>query len=82
MPGKLGKRAELAASMPQVGECHRITGEDCLLLRLYLESLTSLDAVLDRFLAFGQTTTSLVQSTIARPRAARLRDCGPVGEGS
>jgi Lrp/AsnC family leucine-responsive transcriptional regulator len=28
MPGKLPKIAELARKMPQVVECHRITGED------------------------------------------------------
>src|SRR5271165_2236686 len=29
MPGQLPKIAKLAASMQQVAECHRITGEDC-----------------------------------------------------
>jgi Lrp/AsnC family leucine-responsive transcriptional regulator len=72
MPGKLPKLAELAAAMPQVAECHRITGEDCLILRIYVRSLTTLDEVLDRFLPFGQTTTSLVQSTIVPPRTPPL----------
>jgi Lrp/AsnC family leucine-responsive transcriptional regulator len=63
MPGKLPKIAELAARMPQVVECHRITGEDCFLLKVYLETLDSLDRILDQFLAYGQTTTSLVQSS-------------------
>ena len=70
-PGQLSRIAELAASMPQVAECHRITGEDCFeILKIHLASIESLDDVLDRFLAFGQTTTSLVQSspsTIAWP---------------
>ncbi len=72
MPGQLPKIARLAASMPQVAECHRITGEDCFILRIYLESVETLDRVLDRFLAFGQTTTSLVQSTIVPPKAPPL----------
>jgi len=63
MPGQLPKIAELAQGMPQVAECHRITGEDCFILKVYLESLDSMDRVLDRFLAYGQTTTSIVQST-------------------
>ena len=63
MPGKLPKIAELARKMPQVVECHRITGEDCFILKVYLEELDGLDRVLDRFLAHGQTTTSLVQSS-------------------
>src|SRR6185312_4246275 len=68
MPGKLPKLAELAASLPQVVECHRITGEDCFILQVRLESLDSLDLILDQFLAYGQTTTSIVQSTPVPPR--------------
>jgi Lrp/AsnC family leucine-responsive transcriptional regulator len=66
--GKLPKIIELAASLPQVVECHRITGEDCFILKVYLESLDKLDVVLDQFLAYGQTTTSIVQSTPVPPR--------------
>jgi len=68
MPGKLPKIAELAVSLPQVMECHRITGEDCFILKVGLDSLDNLDVILDQFLAYGQTTTSIVQST---PVAAR-----------
>jgi Lrp/AsnC family transcriptional regulator, leucine-responsive regulatory protein len=68
MPGKLPKIAELAVSLPQVVECHRITGEDCFILKVGLDSLDNLDVILDQFLAYGQTTTSIVQST---PVAAR-----------
>jgi Lrp/AsnC family leucine-responsive transcriptional regulator len=63
MPGQLPKIAELAASLPQVAECHRITGEDCFIVKVYLASIESMDGILDRFLAFGQTTTALVQSS-------------------
>lgn len=63
MPGKLPKVIELARRLPQVTECHRVTGEDCFILRVHFESLEGLDRILDQFLAFGQTTTSLVQST-------------------
>jgi Lrp/AsnC family transcriptional regulator, leucine-responsive regulatory protein len=78
MPGQLPKIAELAASMPQVAECHRITGEDCFILRIHLQSLASLDQVLDRFLAYGQTTTSLIQSTVIPLRAPPLPSGGQV----
>jgi Lrp/AsnC family leucine-responsive transcriptional regulator len=68
MPGKLPKIAELAASLPQVVECHRITGEDCFIMKVRLDSLDNLDVILDQFLAYGQTTTSIVQSTPVAPR--------------
>ena len=72
MPGKLAKIGELAQRLPQVVECHRITGEDCFVMRLYLERLEDLDPLLDRFLAYGQTTTSLVQSSSVPPRGLPL----------
>jgi Lrp/AsnC family transcriptional regulator, leucine-responsive regulatory protein len=72
MPGRLPKIAELAQKMPEVVECHRITGEDCFILKIYLEELDALDRVLDRFLAHGQTTTSLVQSCPVPPRGLPL----------
>lgn len=63
MPGSLPKIAELAADTPQVTECYRITGEDCFLLKLHTPTIGDLEAVLDRFLAYGNTTTSIVVST-------------------
>ena len=72
MPGKLSRVVELAESMPQVTECHRITGEDCFIVKIYLETLDSLDLILDQFLAFGQTTTSLIQSSPVQPRPLPL----------
>ena len=72
MPGKLPKIAELAKRMPQVVECHRITGDDCFIMKIYIEELDALDRVLDRFLAHGQTTTTLVQSSPVPPRGLPL----------
>ncbi len=61
--GQLGKIAELAKTLPDVVECHRITGEDCFLLKVHLPTIDGLDRILDQFLAYGTTTTSLVQSS-------------------
>ncbi|KGM31266.1 Lrp/AsnC family transcriptional regulator [Inquilinus limosus] len=68
MPGQVPKIAELARAMPQVAECHRITGEDCFILKVHVEAIETLDRLLDRFLAHGQTTTSIVQSSPVPPR--------------
>jgi Lrp/AsnC family transcriptional regulator, leucine-responsive regulatory protein len=74
MPGQLPKIAKLAQSLPQVTECHRITGEDCFLIKIHLESLGGLDRLLDRFLVFGQTTTSILQSSPVPLRPPPLPD--------
>jgi Lrp/AsnC family leucine-responsive transcriptional regulator len=66
--GQLGKVAELAQSLPQVTECHRITGEDCFLLKIHAPAVQELETVLDQFLAYGQTVTSIVVSTPVPPR--------------
>jgi Lrp/AsnC family transcriptional regulator, leucine-responsive regulatory protein len=62
-PGQLPKIAEAARDTPQVVECHRITGEDCFFLKVHAPSLSELEEILDRFLLFGQTTSSIVVST-------------------
>ena len=71
-PGQLAKVAELVRCLPQVVECHRVTGEDCFVLKVYLPSVSELDSLLDPFLAHGQTTTSIVQSTPVPPRSLPL----------
>lgn len=72
LPGHLPKITELAQRIPEVVECHRITGEDCFILKVHLPEIASLDRVLDRFLAHGQTTTSIVQSSPVPPRSPPL----------
>ncbi len=62
-PGQLSKIAELAQQIPEVAECHRVTGEDCFILKVYIPAIDQLDRLLDCFLLYGTTTTSLVQSS-------------------
>jgi Lrp/AsnC family transcriptional regulator, leucine-responsive regulatory protein len=60
---QLHKVAELARETPEVVECHRITGEDCFFMKLHLRDVEHLEEVLDRFILYGQTTTSIIQSS-------------------
>jgi Lrp/AsnC family leucine-responsive transcriptional regulator len=53
-------------------ECHRITGEDCFILKVYLPSIDQLDRILDSFLQYGATTTSIIQSSPVPLRPAPL----------
>jgi Lrp/AsnC family leucine-responsive transcriptional regulator len=61
--GQLPRVAALAQEVPEVVECHRITGEDCFIMKVHLPAMDQLDRILDRFLMFGVTTTSIVQSS-------------------
>ena len=60
---QLSKLAALAEDIPQIEECLRITGEDCFYMKLHLGSIEELPSVLDRFLLYGETTTSIVNAT-------------------
>ena len=67
-PGQLPKLAELARQTPQVSECHRISGEDCFLLKVHVRAIEDLEPVLDAFLVYGQTTSSFIVATPVPPR--------------
>jgi Lrp/AsnC family leucine-responsive transcriptional regulator len=71
-PRQVPRIAELARDTPEVVECYRITGDDCFLMKLHLHSVDDLEPVLDRFVLFGQTTTSIIQSTPVPRRALPL----------
>jgi Lrp/AsnC family leucine-responsive transcriptional regulator len=62
-PRQIAKVAELARATPEVVECHRITGDDCFILKLHVRGVEHLEEVIDAFATFGQTTTSIVQSS-------------------
>jgi Lrp/AsnC family leucine-responsive transcriptional regulator len=67
-PRELKKVADLARRTPEVVECHRITGDDCYLMRAWVRDVIHLEELIDRFAPYGQTTTSIVQSSPVEPR--------------
>jgi Lrp/AsnC family leucine-responsive transcriptional regulator len=54
--------------VPQVSECHRISGDDCFLIKVHVARIEDLEGVLDQFLIHGQTTSSFVVSSPVPPR--------------
>jgi Lrp/AsnC family transcriptional regulator, leucine-responsive regulatory protein len=73
-PRQLTRIADLAAGLPNVSECHRITGEDCFLIKLHAATIESLTETLDKILLYGQTVTSIVHSSPVPPRALPVPD--------
>jgi Lrp/AsnC family leucine-responsive transcriptional regulator len=69
---QLQKIPELAREVPEVVECHRVTGEDCFVLKLHLREMDDLEAILDRFIVLGQTTTSIIHSSPVSGRPLAL----------
>lgn len=48
------------AEMPHVIEVHRLTGEDCFLLKVLVPTPGQLETIVDTIARFGAVTTSLV----------------------
>jgi Lrp/AsnC family leucine-responsive transcriptional regulator len=78
-PRELYKVAELVQGLPEVVECHRITGEDCFLLKAHVRDVGHLEELIDQIAVFAQTTTSIIQSSPVPPREVDLSG-GLVGE--
>lgn len=79
-PRQIHKVAELVRGIPEVVECHRITGEDCYLVKAHVRSMSHLEEIIDQLVTFGQTTTSIIQSSPVQPRGIVPVGSGAVGE--
>jgi Lrp/AsnC family leucine-responsive transcriptional regulator len=62
-PRQLAAVADLARDSPEVIECHRVTGDDCYVMIAYVRDVEHLEALIDGFAAYGQTTSSIMQSS-------------------
>lgn len=54
---------KLAASHPEVLECHRVTGAESFLLKVAVSDIAHLEKLLDALMPYVATTTSMVLST-------------------
>ncbi|MDN0083871.1 Lrp/AsnC family transcriptional regulator [Crenobacter sp. SG2305] len=63
--------AQLRA-MPEVVECYAITGTGGLLIKVAMESMAELQALIARLMEFGDTRTSIVIDTPVPPRLPSL----------
>ena len=75
----IGRVAELARETPEVTECHRVTGEDCFVMRVHVRDVLHLEELIDRFVLYGQTTTSIVQSSPVPGRGPAVAEWSETG---
>jgi Lrp/AsnC family leucine-responsive transcriptional regulator len=78
-PRQLHDVGKLAQRTPEVVDCRRITGEDCYIMTAHVRDVEHLEEVIDRFAAYGQTTTSIVQSAPVAARGLTLEPGSPDG---
>lgn len=57
-------------AMPEVIEAHRITGEDCFMVRIVVADMAQLEAAIDTLANFGPVTTAVVLASY-RPKTIR-----------
>ncbi len=62
-----GEKCEIVsafvAELPEVLECHRVTGSDSFILKVIVSSVAHLEALIDRLMPYGQLITSVVLSS-------------------
>lgn len=58
----------LALDLPEVIDCHHVTGEDCFFVKLAVGSVAHLEQVIDRFRDLGRTVSSVALSTIVEDK--------------
>lgn len=56
------------AEVPEILECHHLTGEDALLLKAACRSIKHLDEILGRISPYGATVSSIVLSSFVENR--------------
>ena len=54
----------LATELPEVLECHHITGDSCFLIKCVAPSVASLEGLIERFREHGEAESSVVLSTV------------------
>ena len=65
---------EVAKDVPEILECHRITGEESYMLKVATTSVGHLERLLDRLIPHGSTITSVVLSSSVVHRAMGVEE--------
>ncbi|NWD07595.1 Lrp/AsnC family transcriptional regulator [Pseudomonas gingeri] len=56
------------AQIPQITECHRVTGDPCVIMQAAVGSMGELEELINRIAQFGFSKTSIVLSSAIEPR--------------
>ncbi|HZA26613.1 MAG TPA: Lrp/AsnC family transcriptional regulator, partial [Actinomycetota bacterium] len=68
---------EVARDIPEVVECHRVTGEESYVVKVVVRSVEHLEDLIDRMMPYGETKTSVVLSSPVTHRAVEMEQATP-----
>lgn len=63
----------LALDLPEVIDCHHVTGEECFFIKVAVASVGHLERVIDRFRELGKTVSSVALSTMVEDKLPDAR---------
>ena len=72
---------ELLQQLPEVMECHHLTGADSFIMKVVVGSIAHLESLITRLSTYGPTTTAIVLSSPVTRRDL-TQDLAEAGEGS
>ncbi|MGI9552899.1 MAG: Lrp/AsnC family transcriptional regulator [Aurantibacter sp.] len=62
--GQVKHFEEFIKAVPEICECHKLTGHDCMLLKGYVKNPKHLEDLNGRLTVYGELTTSLILTSI------------------
>lgn len=63
---------ELAQRLPEIRECHHVTGSEAFILKVHATSIPQLESLIAQLSVFGATSTSIVLSSPVRKHTLEL----------
>lgn len=61
--GKLPRLLTLLQSMPEIRESYRVTGSECLVMKVAVQQAQDLEEIINLFVEYGEPTTSVILSS-------------------
>lgn len=62
---------EVVRSIDEISECHRVTGDDCFILKVHAHTVEHLEEILKKLSRHGPTATSIVLSSVVTERIVK-----------
>lgn len=62
--GQVKNFEDYIQTVPEICECHKLTGNDCMLMKGYVRDPKHLEALNSKLATYGELTTSLILSSI------------------